>query len=451
VPAEIVVQSGHSEGTDVLSFSPDGKIIASGSSDGTIKLWTAERLLLLRTLRDRSGAVGAVAFTNDGRLVAGYRSGTLIAWDIATGRKLRELKLHSGWVKALAVHSGDRVLSAAQDGTVRMWDLSDGSVATVHRRKKTHYSQLALAADGRSYAVVADDGTVTIGHLEHGNARIVKHLTRVRSIGWSQHGTLLVARWTGDLLGWNTLKGQVSWRAPAAPASIGAAPLFSSDGRHAILGDNDGKLIIVNLTDQTRSEQHAHSDFISALAFDARGSWIVTAGNDDVMRVWSAGAREKLAEVSVRPQAVEAVAANQRSHLLVSGDLQGVLAVWDLRGGEKLRSLRFAPDWVTELTVSISLDGAVASTSARQQGADMTTSVWPLRDGTAAIVGAREWTSIGAMDPTGSMLVTFGRTITFWDVNTHQRMREAPGSVKSMLQPFYPTDLRLQLRELITA
>ncbi|WP_316195626.1 MULTISPECIES: caspase family protein [unclassified Bradyrhizobium] len=437
VPTEIVVQSGHSEGTDVLSFSPNGTIIASGSSDGTVKLWTAERLFLLRTLRDGSGAVGAIAFTGDDRVVAGYRNGKLIAWDTATGRKLRELK-HSGSVKALAVLSKDRVLSATQDGSVNIWDLSDGAIATVNHRANVHYSQLAVAPDRRSYAVVADNGTVAIGHLGRGNARIVRALTGVRSIGWSQQGTLLVATWTGELLGWNALTGRrLSWRTSALPVGIGAAPLFSSDGHYAIVGDNDGKLIIVNLTDLTRTEQHAHLDFVSALAFDAGGSRIVTTGNDDAMRIWSTDALKKLAEASVRPQPVEALATNQRNHLLVSGDFQGMLAVWDLRGGEKLRSLRIAQNSVTELTVGISQDGALASTSARGTGDDVTTSVWSLR-GDATAAGAREWTSIGAMNPAGSVLATFGKMIIFWDVDTHKRLREAPGIGEVHVATFLP-------------
>ena len=77
---------GHSGAIYAVAFSSDGKLVASGSDDGTVKLWDTATGALQWTLEDHSGLVNAVAFSSDGKLVAsGSHDGTVKLWDAATG------------------------------------------------------------------------------------------------------------------------------------------------------------------------------------------------------------------------------------------------------------------------------------------------------------------------------------------------------------------------------
>src|SRR5687767_1611722 len=67
---ELVPQTGHADEVTTLSFSPDGKVLATGSRDGTIKLWDTKTGVVSRTLIERSGAVRVVAFAPDGETLA---------------------------------------------------------------------------------------------------------------------------------------------------------------------------------------------------------------------------------------------------------------------------------------------------------------------------------------------------------------------------------------------
>ncbi|MCH8274414.1 MAG: hypothetical protein IH851_06475, partial [Armatimonadetes bacterium] len=89
---ELVVQTGHSGAVTSVAFSPDGKILASGSTDGTIKLWHTATGRQLRTLSGIEGDVTSVAFNADGKqLVSGswfFDTGRVTVWDIDSGRRI---------------------------------------------------------------------------------------------------------------------------------------------------------------------------------------------------------------------------------------------------------------------------------------------------------------------------------------------------------------------------
>ncbi|KAL4734247.1 putative wd40 protein [Aspergillus similis] len=94
---------GHSSWVRSVAFSPDGLMLASGSSDGTIKLWDAKAGLEIRTLEGHSDSVRSVAFSADGLMVAsGSRDRTIKLWDAKTGLEVRTLEGHSSRVQSVA-------------------------------------------------------------------------------------------------------------------------------------------------------------------------------------------------------------------------------------------------------------------------------------------------------------------------------------------------------------
>lgn len=107
-----------------LTISPDGKTLASSSSNGTIKLWNLENGEEKLSLKSHSGEVTHLIFKNDEFLVSGSDNGTIKLWNLKTGQLIDSLEGHSRAVTSLDISlDGQKLASGSRDGTVRVWDL----------------------------------------------------------------------------------------------------------------------------------------------------------------------------------------------------------------------------------------------------------------------------------------------------------------------------------------
>lgn len=113
----------------VIAFSPDGKRLATGFSDGgTVKIWDTATGQLLLTLSGQSRQAPSLTFSPNGKLIAaGSCDTSIFIWDAMIGEKKFELRGHSACVNALAFSPDmTRLASSSPDHTTRIWDLTTG-------------------------------------------------------------------------------------------------------------------------------------------------------------------------------------------------------------------------------------------------------------------------------------------------------------------------------------
>ena len=143
----VAILHEHSSSVNVLSFSPDGSRLASGSYDHTVRLWDGSTGVPITTLEGHSESVTSLSFSPDGsRLALGLYDHTVRLWDCASGVPIATLEGHSDFVTSLSFLSdGSQLASGSDDSTVRLWDGALGvPIATLkgHSRPVTSLSFL---------------------------------------------------------------------------------------------------------------------------------------------------------------------------------------------------------------------------------------------------------------------------------------------------------------------
>ncbi|MBC8284910.1 MAG: WD40 repeat domain-containing protein, partial [Nitrospinae bacterium] len=212
--------NGHTKPIKTVAFNPDGKTLATGSSDKTIIIWDAKSGSPLKVLKGHTGKIKSLAYSPNGLILASAGNDeTIKLWETKTGKLIRDLKGHSKTINTVAFHPNGKILaSGSNDSTVKTWVVDNGQVLHDLKLRSNLVNSIAFHPNGKT--LISGHWNETVNIIDFATGKVLNtlkgHTSSINSIAFSPDGKTLISGgrnkivkvWeakTGKLL--NTIKG----------------------------------------------------------------------------------------------------------------------------------------------------------------------------------------------------------------------------------------------------
>ena len=347
----------HMESVVSVAFSSDGVTLATGSWDGTVKLWNV-------VTRQNIAIVGSagplVAFSSDGvTLAIGSRDGTVKLWDVATQRDIGTLPHGAGVTSVAFSHDGMLLAAGSWDGTVKLWDVATQREIATLKAQTDAINSVSFSSDGSTLAAGSWDGTVKLWDVATRReiAPLQARTDDIISMAFSSVDATLLATgsWDRTVKLWDVATRQNTATFEGHTSGVNSVS-FSRDGSTLASGSWDRTVRLWDVTTRTNFATYRHTSGVISVSFSSDDTTLASGTEDGTIELWDTSGLtqsrlEAVAEIDIRDPNLRAVIAEKielsPSTPILRGQLQTLIEfdgrnanISDLTGLEGAVNLR---------------------------------------------------------------------------------------------------------------
>ena len=427
---ELLTCKEHTNVVESVAFSPSGNILASGSYDKTIRLWDVNTGECLQVLQGHTESVMSVTFSPSGNILAsGSFDCTIRLWDIPTGKCLKILQGHTKAVLSVAFNpAGDMLATGSGNKTVRLWDVNTGECIQILPGHTQMVWAIAFNPSGEMLASASRDQTAKIWDIRTGKClkTFQGHLSGVQSVAFSLSGEILatgshdqtVKLWdinSGECL--KTLHGHIS-----QVRSIAFCPFSEIIASGSV--DQTVKLWDIK-SGECLKTLHGHICQVRSIAFSPSGDILASANYDQTVRLWDIKSGECLKTLQGHFDQVRSVAFSPNGEILASAGYDQTVRLWDINSGECLKILPGHSKQVRSIVFSP--NGKILASGS----GDQTLRLWDINSGECLKILQGNTSSIYsiAFNPSGEILACAGYEpiVRLWNIHTGECLKILQG------------------------
>lgn len=354
---ELVLPDGHSASVYSISFSPDGRLLASGSVDKTIRLWNVETKKVLYIISNYSKSVYSVSFSPDGRLLASSNGNNTIIWDVETKKDICTLRGHSGSVWSISFSPDGKLLATgSEDNTIKLWNIKKKMEVSTLKGYFRCVCTLSFSSDGRFLASGSWDKTINLWDviMKKSVSTLIGHSESVWSVSFSPDGRLLASGSEDDLiLLWDVEMKKLVYTMKGDSGGVPSVS-FRPDGRFLATGGWNGIIKLWDLeTKKLFCILKEHSGSVWSISFSPNGRLLASGSWDATVRQWDVKEKKTFYSLRTHLASISSVSFSPDGRRLASGSKDTTIRLWDVETGKEIsskgysggvHSVSFSPD-----------------------------------------------------------------------------------------------------------
>lgn len=368
---------GHTNWITGLSFSHDGQYLVSASRDSTIRLWKLDRSKKfyleqpVKIIKDHQSPVLAVKFSPTSSIFASCGEDAKVRLWLNDGSPFNTfVSGHHKWITCLCFSpDGERIITGSADRTLIIWNI-DGTLIRNIKAHDSFIEDVAISPSGRIIASVSRGRDIKLWNMEGNLLTVLEgHTDKVLGVCFHPMGQSLVSISSDRTIKVWDIKGNLLKTLYGHKGGIHSI-VFNINGNKMITGSQDTTIKFWRTKGNANAQLVGHGDEINCIAFSPDGRFIASSSSDCTIKIWFANSAKLITSLEGYKESVNSICFSPDNRFLLSVSSDRAIRIWNSKG--KLLKTIYNEHEATIYSVAYRSDGELFASAS----GDCTVKLW---------------------------------------------------------------------------